>query len=115
MVTFWFRINDSFLGYPSHPITIPKSQVPYGEVAELLLRAKEVWISIDASPPVHGRIYHGIAGWGEYYQIRCEDPLAVLDTGLGRRQLSRVGLFVADGRLEVHIRRVSGASQQTAA
>jgi hypothetical protein len=115
MITFWFRINASFLGYPAHPITIPKSQVPYGEVADLLLVSRDVWINIDGSPPTRGHVYHGIAGWGEYYQIRCDAPLLLFAKQFGHGELVQVSLLVAEGRLEIHVRRVWQPPDSTAA
>ena len=32
MIIFRFKINDSFINYYTHPITVPKSQVDYNQL-----------------------------------------------------------------------------------
>lgn len=115
MITFWFRINDSFLGYPAHPITIPKSQVPYGDVADLLLTAREAWITIPGAPAIRAKVGHGIAGYGEYYQVRCLEPLLIRADQVSRGDLTQISLFIADGRLEIHLSRCRDSQTISAA
>ena len=32
MISFRFNVNNSFMVYPTHPITVPKGQVDYGSL-----------------------------------------------------------------------------------
>ena len=62
---FRFTVNRSFLGYPSHPITIPRSQVDY----DLVSVTERAAIVYPRGEKLHGRIYHSTAKRGPYYQI----------------------------------------------
>jgi len=104
MIRFAFRVNRSFLTYPGHPVTIPKSQTDYREVAELVGPSDEVWVSTEGSVPVRGIIYWGNAGFGDYYQLRVRSPMALQAEWLQLGTLVEVLLYRADGRVEVCIR-----------
>lgn len=105
MITFEFRINDSFLSYPGHPVTVPRSQVDYGEVEKLLSNGDEVWVHLPHVGAYKGLIYHGRAGYGPYYQIRLLEAVPIILTGLETGQRVEVLLFQAEDRVEVHVRR----------
>jgi hypothetical protein len=62
MVVFRFRVNDSFLLYPARPITVPRSQVDYGQVLEMLVQDEDVWITLLNSNPVGGVAHWGLRG-----------------------------------------------------
>ncbi len=67
---FKFRINKSFLNYPFHPITIPKSQIDYSKLKEEQHKLDNVQIILPNLENTNGYIYFGTAGYGDYYQIR---------------------------------------------
>jgi hypothetical protein len=104
MISFLFRINASFLGYPTRPITVPRSQVSYIDVRALADQSKDVWITVQGHRSVRGQLYHNVAGYGEYYQLRCVEPIWLQGGPIRLGALTRVGLYVADGRLEVDMR-----------
>jgi len=92
MITFEFKINKSFLNYPSHPITVPKMfnewflDEPLG--ARALISCP--YGSMDCV------VYPGEAGWGTYYQIRVTsretfDPLSKFL--LGQRVMVEIKRF----------------------
>jgi hypothetical protein len=84
MVSFDFTVNSSFLSYPSHPITVPKTQVDYHRLERENL-GREIAIIEPNGMRMAGRLYRSIAGYGEYYQIRIQpdvpDPLYALQIG----------------------------------
>ena len=101
MILFPFTINRSFLRYPSHPITIPRRYVDYGELEHMLRSSREVYVSPPLGSPVQAVVRHGQSGWGEYYQLQLRTPLD--DHGLEQDEMVVVKMFIADGRLEVAI------------
>ena len=70
MASFEFTVNKSFLDGSGHPITIPKSQLPYQELRSLGLDHKQVVVTLPRGERFEAEIYHGTAGYGEYYQLR---------------------------------------------
>lgn len=84
MISFLFTVNRSFLKYPTHPVTVPRSRVDYTQ-----LRREGMGPSLTIVAPtgrtVAGRLYSGNAGYGPYYQIQAEghlgDPLYELQLG----------------------------------
>jgi hypothetical protein len=70
MAVFQFTINDSFLTGAGHPITVPKSQLPYKELIAAGLDHKHVTVILPHGERFEAEIYFGEAGYGEYYQIR---------------------------------------------
>lgn len=74
MISFLFRVNESFRGYPSHPITIPKSQVNYADVDRLTAGATHITVQFPNKGRIPARILCGVAGYGEYRQIRTSLP-----------------------------------------
>ena len=70
MLSFRFTINDSFRAYSTHPITVPKSQVSYGELGKEKLNAGDLQIIWPKGERSKGHMYYGEAGYGPYYQIR---------------------------------------------
>jgi hypothetical protein len=72
MLAFQFRVNASFLTYSSHPITIPKSQIDYRSLGVQLASVRWVEVSAPDGRVLAAAIYSGTAGYGPYYQIRCQ-------------------------------------------
>lgn len=70
MINFEFSINESFLEGSGHPITIPKSQLSYKELVSTGLDHKHVVVILPRGERLQAEIYHGEAGYGEYYQLR---------------------------------------------
>jgi hypothetical protein len=68
MAVFEFTVNDSFLDGPGHPITVPKNQYPALTAAEL--DHKDIVVILPHGERFEAAIYHGEAGYGEYYQLR---------------------------------------------
>ena len=68
-VEFDFMINRSFLSAPSHPITVLKK---YNLPLARHIRSNRHEIALYGSngKTLEAYIYHGVAGWGPYYQIR---------------------------------------------
>jgi hypothetical protein len=70
MASFEFTVNESFLEGSGHPITIPKSQLPYQALGVIGLDHKHVVVVLPHGERFEAEIYHGEAGYGEYYQLR---------------------------------------------
>ena len=81
MLSFQFRVNRSFLEYPTHPVTIPRSQVDYGMVESMLAGGPRVDLQVADDPATPAQIYGASAGFGPYYQIRAESALALDQPG----------------------------------
>ena len=74
MLRFTFKVNSSFLSWPSHPITVPRTQIDYSDLeAEGLDRGSLTVVCPDGTS-VSGEMYSGTAGYGPYYQIRMGVP-----------------------------------------
>ena len=75
MTVFRFTAGKAFLENKGHPITVPKSQVPYLALEAEGLSQKNVTIIFPRGERFEGQLYHGEAGYGEYYQlqVRGED------------------------------------------
>lgn len=70
MAVFEFTANDSFLDGSGHPITIPKSQLPYSALTAASLDLNDITVILPHGERFEAAIYHGEAGFGEYYQLR---------------------------------------------
>ena len=70
MIIFRFKINDSFINYYTHPITVPKSQVDYNQLVRENLDSGDLNIIFPKGEILKGHMYYGISGYGAYYQIR---------------------------------------------
>jgi len=70
VASFEFMVNQSFLHASGHPITIPRSQLAHDELLSLNLDHKDVLVMLPQGERYEAEIYHGTAGYGEYYQIR---------------------------------------------
>jgi len=70
VASFEFMVNRSFLHASRHPITIPRSQIAHDELLSLNLDHKDVLVMLPHGERYEAEIYHGTAGYGEYYQIR---------------------------------------------
>jgi len=92
---FSFVVNPSFVGYSTHPITIPRSQVDYSGMGRLLVGTVQVIVRAPNGAFCPGRLYSGESSWGRYHQVRAEIP----------RQGWLHGLGVGD-RVIVHLVRV---------
>jgi hypothetical protein len=85
-VTFSFTINNSFLKYGSHPITIPR------EVNEFLTihgitRNQDLRILFPDGSMAVAYIYQGKSSCGEYYQIKIRQSST--GTGIGVSQFKQ--------------------------
>jgi len=70
MISFQFIINNSFLTYSTHPITVPKTQVEYKEIEQEGFSQGGLTIIFPKGERTRGHMYYGKAGYGPYYQIR---------------------------------------------
>lgn len=70
MISFRFRINDSFRRYSTHPITVPKTQVEYKKIEQEGFSRGDLTIIFPKGERIRGHMYSGVAGFGPYYQIR---------------------------------------------
>lgn len=89
---FDFRVNRSFLEYAEHPITIPRSQLPYSLLRQAGLSSGGIEIRFAGVLRLDS-LYRGTAGYGEYYQLRVTDGPG-LPTGtvnLGQRLRIELG------------------------
>lgn len=102
MASFEFTANRSFLHGSGHPITIPKSQFAHDELLSLKLDHKLVLVTLPHGERYEAEIYHGTAGFGEYYQIRF--------IGAGRSLPSYLKL---NDRLIVLLEKAAGRSYVT--
>jgi len=68
-IQFNFTVNQSFLRYRPHPITVPRGTVDYA-LLRYLQQNHQISIIYNETPLIAGVMYHGIAGRGPYYQIR---------------------------------------------
>ena len=75
MAVFRFTAGKAFLENNGHPITVPKSQLPYRTLEAEGLCQKHVTIVFPRGERFEGQLYHGEAGYGEDYQlqVRGED------------------------------------------
>jgi hypothetical protein len=103
MIGFIFNVNDSFLCYPTHPITIPRSKVDYAQIRGLLALSDDVWIHLAQIGAWPARIVGHTAGFGPYYQIRCVGHVPLTRAGLSKGVPLFVSLVFADQRIEVHV------------
>jgi hypothetical protein len=108
--SFSFVVNKSFLGSNSHPITVPRTQVRYSELAQSGAGGKPLRVICPNGRRLHGQLYEGEAGFGHYYQIRMEggpgDPLFELCIG----DLLLIDLNLGTTPAEVRIRAQSKGS-----
>jgi len=70
MLSFRFTINNSFLKYSTHPITVPKTQVQYKLIENEGFSRGDLTIIFPKGERIKGHMYYGMAGYGPYYQIR---------------------------------------------
>lgn len=70
MPTFEFEVNGSFIDGSGHPITIPKSQLAYPVLLAAGLDHEKIIVILPHGERYDAGIYHGEAGYGEYYQLR---------------------------------------------
>jgi hypothetical protein len=80
MQGFRFVLNNSFMSYPSHPITIPRSQVSYKALENELGQVREGRLRFPDGSSVGVRLNHSVAGFGEYYQLRTQGHCGWLGT-----------------------------------
>jgi len=101
-VSFSFIINMSFLKYGAHPITIHKEVYHFLKVHNIAPNQDLLILFPDGSTAT-GYIYHGTAGWGEFYQIKVKQSYS--ETGRGVNQ------FKKGDRIKVEILK-SGSKKQ---
>lgn len=85
-VSFNFTINMSYLKYGTHPITIPKEVYHFLRIHKILPN-QEMRITFPDGSTATGYIYHGRAGWGEFYQIKIKQTHSI--RGKGASQFSK--------------------------
>lgn len=67
---FRFKVNQSFLGYPAHQITMPKGDMDYALLESELLHQGEFAVIFPRGERADAKMYHGDAGYWPYYQLR---------------------------------------------
>ena len=89
MQRFRFKVNSSFLSWPSHPITVPRSQIDYIALEREGLHEGSLRVVCLDGTTVNGEMYSGTAGFGPYYQIKMVVPKAhaLLELPIGYRLL----------------------------
>ncbi len=70
MIQFYFNVNMSFLKYKTRPITVPRSQVDYAKLERENLYVNDMTIIFPTGKSLSGQMYHGVASYGPYYQIK---------------------------------------------
>lgn len=70
MLIFTFTSNRSFVVHGSHPITIPRSQVPYDELRAAKLDHDAITLVLPMGERLAARLYSGVSGYGPYFQLR---------------------------------------------
>jgi hypothetical protein len=73
MIQFPFRVNASFKGYRSHPITVPRTRVNYFTLAGETGWKREGLLHLPDGTHVPVQLYWGTAGFGPYVQLRAKD------------------------------------------
>ena len=71
-LTFPFEINSSFLKYPTHPITVPKSIVDYDHLKAEMLHQGEFVVIFPKGERITAKMYFNAypSGYRPYYQLR---------------------------------------------
>ena len=95
MIVFSFTINSSFLNYPTHPITVPRSCVDYRRIRAEFEERALLRIVAPNGVEFTGELYFATAGYGEYYQIRVKGGPKQSLSGLTRGD--RVSVQLAHG------------------
>jgi len=67
---FRFRINQSFLGYPSHPITVRRGDVNYERLRDEKLHQGDFAVVFPHGERATASMYFGISSRGPYHQLR---------------------------------------------
>jgi|SRR6267143_1182557 len=98
MAVFRFTVGRAFLENQGRPITIPKSQVPYRALEAEGLSQKTVTIVFPRGERFEGQIYHGEAGYGEYYQLQMRGENRKLPKYIGLHDRLFVALSKVGGR-----------------
>ena len=98
MAVFEFTINKSFLGEVNHPITVPKSQLPYEALATIGLDHANVTVILPRGEKYSAKIAHGEAGFGEYFQLQFTGNDRTLPTYLALHEHVIVFLAKAVGQ-----------------
>ncbi len=93
MAAFYFTVNPSFLGEKGHPITVPRSQVPYRALESEGLNQKNVTIIFPRGERFKGQLYHGRSGWGKYYRLQMRGEDRTLPTYIKLHDRLLVALF----------------------
>jgi len=102
-ITFDFKINKSFLGYPNHPLTIPKEFYSFLDIHGIKINQDATVVFPDGSTAT-GYIHYSKAGWGEYYQIRIRTPYS--GVGISRFKVGdiiKVEIFKVDENIRIEL------------
>jgi hypothetical protein len=109
MPVFRFTAGKSFLNYPTHPITIPRSQVRYDAIAPMAPQFSRVDISFRGAHVGIGRICHGTAAFGPHFQIRFDTALDVRGLGFALGTLLKVRISERHGQPQISLDRIGQA------
>jgi hypothetical protein len=89
MIAFKFNVNRSFLTASGHPITIPKRDVPHGDVEAEGIAGLRLSIILPRGERVEDSYYTlypesgpGNSGFGPYYQLKLRGGTRVLPSYL---------------------------------
>jgi len=98
MTVFPFKVGQTFLRNIGHPITVPKSHLPYGALVAEGLTQKNITIICPRGERFEGQLYHGEAGYGEYYQIQFRGKDRTLPSYITINDRLFVGLLKVGAR-----------------
>ena len=70
MLAFRFTAGKAFFDYPTHPITVPKTQVSYSELQKKDLDRGDFVMILPRGERLEARMYSNVAGFGPYFQLR---------------------------------------------
>ena len=104
-ITFDFKINKSFLKYPAHPITIPREFYIFLDIHGIIEKQDATVVFPDGSSAL-GYIYHGTAGWGEFYQIKIRSSYSGIGIGeLKVGDLIKVEIYKVEEKTRIELTR----------
>ena len=98
MAIFRFTVNRSFLVNRQHPITVPRSQVPYRALEAEGLSHDHIKVIFPQAEQFEGKLYYGEAGFGEYYQLQLCGENRTLPCYIQRDDQLLVALLKDDAR-----------------
>ncbi len=106
-MTFSFMVNWSFLGYCTHPITVPRSQVDHAALQKLVSDNPQVLVRAPNGAYSKGKLYSGLSSWGPYHQVRVDSLEVAWEHGLEFHERVTIVLKRVGKVLVVDIRNVA--------